>query len=169
MIQFSNYFFIFFLFSIFIDSDFIFFIQLLKINILGDGNLSSPIGITSDQEGNIIVADTYNNRLQFFRRDGSFIRFPSSSPFSFTFSFSFSFLSLFCSNSIDVFRKVGTRGSGERRFLQPTGLACDVDGTLYVLDTGNHRVQVLNKEGGYIRYFLPLFSVFIFNNIFLKE
>lgn len=44
-------------------------------------------------------------------------------------------------------RAHGARGSELGRFLRPGGLACGPDGRVYVADTGNHRVQVLDRDG----------------------
>ncbi len=45
---------------------------------------------------------------------------------------------------------LGERGTGPGRFIKPAGLAVDGDGNLYVADSGNHRVQKFDREGGFI-------------------
>lgn len=45
---------------------------------------------------------------------------------------------------------LGERGTGPGRFIKPAGLAVDGDGNLYVADSGNHRVQKFDPEGGFI-------------------
>lgn len=45
----------------------------------------------------------------------------------------------------------GSFGSYSGQFSSPQGIAVGPDGTVYVLDTGNHRVQVFNATGAFIR------------------
>jgi len=42
---------------------------------------------------------------------------------------------------------IGSRGSGNGQFAFPQGIAADGDGNLYVVDSGNHRVQKLTRDG----------------------
>ncbi|MCS6800522.1 MAG: TIGR03663 family protein [Chloroflexota bacterium] len=41
----------------------------------------------------------------------------------------------------------GARGSGAGQLLEPRGIAVDGDGFIYVVDTGNHRVQKFDPSG----------------------
>lgn len=45
----------------------------------------------------------------------------------------------------------GSFGDGEGQFRFPQGLAVSRDGLLAVADTGNHRVQLLKADGGFVR------------------
>jgi DNA-binding beta-propeller fold protein YncE len=47
--------------------------------------------------------------------------------------------------------EIGRRGSGEGEFNLPTQLTVAPDGTLYVLDAGNFRVQVFTPDGEFLR------------------
>ena len=40
----------------------------------------------------------------------------------------------------------GSHGSGEHSFIQPCSLALDVDNRIFVVDTGNSRVKVLDTK-----------------------
>lgn len=44
----------------------------------------------------------------------------------------------------------GEVGGGEGQFLDPEGLAVDMSGDLFVADTGNDRVQKLNRDGTFL-------------------
>src|SRR6187431_2563216 len=44
-------------------------------------------------------------------------------------------------------RTIGARGSEAGRFLRPAGIATASDGRIFVADTGNDRVQVLDADG----------------------
>jgi DNA-binding beta-propeller fold protein YncE len=92
-------------------------------NILLDSreNLSNYMGIACDNYGHIFVCDTYNHRIQVFKLEP----LVTSKMFSIEFLFSF-----------------GKNGKGDGRLNNPTGIACDNYGHIYVCDTYNHRIQV---------------------------
>ena len=82
---------------------------------------SSPQGIAVDQNsGHVWVADTGNNRLQEFDSGGHFIR------------------------------AVGSKGSGNVQFNEPTALDVGPDGHIWVADTGNNRIEELNETGEFV-------------------
>ena len=80
----------------------------------GPGQFNRPLGVAVDAEGNLVVADTGNDRVQVLRPDGSHVRTIG-----------------------------GSQGSGPGQFNCPGGVAVDAEGNLVVADTLNHRVQVL--------------------------
>jgi tripartite motif-containing protein 71 len=89
------------------------------LGAFGTSNLHAPQGVAVDPlNGNVWVSDTGFNRLAEFTSSGAFIR---------TF---------------------GTKGSGNGQFLFPTSLAIHQDAGghawLYVCDTYNDRVEILN-------------------------
>lgn len=47
----------------------------------------------------------------------------------------------------------GTRGGGDGQFNYPTNLAVDKAGRVYVTDTGNFRVAILDADGRFVRAF----------------
>ena len=47
-------------------------------------------------------------------------------------------------------RSFGRLGSGPAEFRTPHDIAMDGKGRLYVADRGNHRIQILDQEGGFI-------------------
>ena len=79
---------------------------------VGDGQFDSPRGVAIAPGDVIFVVDEGNHRVQEFDRDGTFLR------------------------------RWGTNGSGPGEFSNPHGIAIDAGrGSLYVVDTGNARVQ----------------------------
>ncbi|HXF59991.1 MAG TPA: hypothetical protein VNK95_00155 [Caldilineaceae bacterium] len=85
-------------------------------------HLSHPSGVAVDAQY-IYVADTWNNRVQVFRRD-----------------------------TRAYVATVGTGwGSENDQFWGPTDVAVDAAGTLYVADFDNFRVQVFSAQRRYVR------------------
>jgi uncharacterized protein (TIGR03663 family) len=48
-------------------------------------------------------------------------------------------------------QSLGAQGVGEGQFNEPRGLAVDSEGNLYVADTYNHRIQVFDADGNFVR------------------
>ena len=74
------------------------------------------MAVAVTDHNNILVADTFNHRLQMFTSEGVFIT------------------------------SVGSRGSGPLQFIGPFDVAINRNGKLFISDNGNHRVQVLNSD-----------------------
>ena len=70
-----------------------------------DGQFKSPCGVDVDEEGRIIVCDTFNHRIQVFDNDGSFLH------------------------------SFGSKGSSEGQFDQPQSVVVDRDGNIVISDT----------------------------------
>lgn len=45
----------------------------------------------------------------------------------------------------------GNNGTGDRQFNSPQGIAVDTNGLVYVADTSNHRIQVFQSDGTFVR------------------
>jgi sugar lactone lactonase YvrE len=88
-----------------------------KHELTTPGDFSKPSAVAVDGEGNLYVADTYNNRIEIFDADGQFVS---------TF---------------------GKAGDGPGYFSRPKGIAIDGDGHIWVADGMQDRVQVFNKDG----------------------
>ena len=81
------------------------------------GNFSKPTNVAVDKDGNLYVSDTYNDRVEIFDADGTFIR------------------------------AFGRNGDGPGDFARPKGIAVDVDGHVWVADSMLNRLQVFTPEG----------------------
>ena len=86
------------------------------------GDFGAPQGVAVDQEGEVYVTDTLNNRVEIFDADGNFIS---------TF---------------------GKNGDGPGYFARPKGIAVDGDGHIWVADEMTDRLQVFNREGRLLTY-----------------
>lgn len=86
-----------------------------------DGQFCRPWGVCCDQQGNIIIADRSNNRVQIFDRNGIFLR------------------------------KFGTYGTRAGQFDRPAAVAYDSKlNRIIVTDKDNHRIQIFEQDGTYI-------------------
>ena len=88
-----------------------------------DGQFNDPYGVDVDEEGRIIVVNTWNHQIQVFDNDGSFLR------------------------------SFGSFGSSEGHFYEPRSVVVDRDGNIVISDSGNNRIQVMDIEGNFIRCF----------------
>jgi DNA-binding beta-propeller fold protein YncE len=86
----------------------------------GDYQFGYPRGIAADASGDIYVVDSWNDRIQKFAPDSTFIE------------------------------KWGEEGSGDGQFLFPAAIAVDGTGNIYVTDSGNDRVQKFGPDAGFI-------------------
>jgi DNA-binding beta-propeller fold protein YncE len=87
----------------------------------GKGELDTPMGIAVDPNGNVLVADTNNGRIEKFSPTGAFLSI------------------------------IGTKGSGHGQLGEPNGIAIDHVGNIYVAEVAsNHRVQKLAPDGVFI-------------------
>lgn len=90
------------------------------------GQFQSPRSVALASDGSIYVADSGNNRIQHLQPDGQIIRVWGS------FS--------------DVSKGEAPGGT----FNEPWGVAVGPDGSVYVADTWNHRVQKFNADGQFV-------------------
>jgi uncharacterized protein (TIGR03663 family) len=95
----------------------------------GRGQFNEPWGIAADQDGNVYVADTWNHRVQKFDKDGKFV------------------------NAWGVFESTGGELGKPFAFYGPRQVMVGKDGKVYVMDTGNKRVQAFNPDGSFLTQF----------------
>jgi sugar lactone lactonase YvrE len=86
----------------------------------GAGDFLKPCGVAADGSGNVYVADTYNNRIQVFDNNGTFVK------------------------------AWGQKGTDSGNVAGPWDVAVDGEGCVYVADTYNHRVQKFDVNGVYL-------------------
>ncbi len=94
------------------------------------GQFNFPRAVAVDSEGRVYVADSGNNRVQVFGADGSFLREWGST----------------C--KLDTGE--GCIDGGRGQFNEPWGIAVGPDGSVYVSDTWNHRVQKFTNDGQFV-------------------
>jgi len=114
----------------------------------------------------VYVADAGNDRVQEFSRDSRNLIFENefgwdelSYPSGVAVGRSYIYVSdtdndrvvAYDRDSLDFVFEFGTRGSGDRQFRGPQGLAYDTEyDELYVADAGNSRIMAFDEEGYYL-------------------
>ena len=137
----------------------------------GQGEFDSPCGVAVDGEGNILVADEKNHRIQKFTAEGQFLAsvgIRGSGPLEFSFPKGTAYnaknrmvyMMDMGNNCVQVLnsdltfsRTFGKNGRGKGQFDSPRGIACDSTGKVYVADMWNHRIQVFTADGKFLMMF----------------
>jgi hypothetical protein len=87
-----------------------------------DGRFRQPTDVTWDTAGNIFIGDGYvNSRVAKYDRDGNWVK------------------------------SWGERGTGQGQFNTVHSIAADAQGTIYVADRFNRRIQVFDSDGNFKR------------------
>lgn len=131
------------------------------------GMLAKPLGLATDEECRLYVADASRAAILIYQQDGTFIKsiggkeyFDRLSHVAVNADGSRVFavdtggvesqnhrVRVFDTASGNHLYDIGTRGSEPGQFNLPRDIAITADGLLYVVDGGNFRVQVLTQEG----------------------
>lgn len=133
----------------------------------GPGALAKPIGIDVSKDGEIYVADNSAKRIVVFNADGEFLRaFGDRSILSRPSGVAVSpdglrayvidtggvttqahHLYIFNAKTGELEKTVGTRGREDGEFNLALQVTTADDGTVYVTDSGNFRVQAFTPDG----------------------
>ena len=136
----------------------------------GEGEFTSAIGLAINAADEIFVTDANNKTLQRFTHDGKFLGRVATGEFPGGIAIDrdgLVYVAAMMDHKISVFRpraadaaaeapafelvrEFGSKGTGDGQFDQPGGLTFAADGTLYVCDQVNHRVQRLTSEGKFL-------------------
>ena len=141
------------------------------------GALSRPMGLDVDNDGNLYVVDGVLKVINMYTRDGKFIRSiglggsdedkinrpaglavnPQGTrlyvvDIGGTSSDDHKIL-VYDVKTGDFIQRIGSRGTGPGQFNLPRDVVVAADGSLYVVDGGNFRVQHLTQDGAYISEF----------------
>ena len=89
-----------------------------------DGRFRQVTDVAWDKDGNTFISDGYvNSRVAKVDKDGQWLK------------------------------SWGDRGKGPGQFNTPHSIATDAAGNVYVADRGNHRIQVFDGDGKFLRQF----------------
>jgi hypothetical protein len=87
-----------------------------------NGQFRQPTDVTWDTQGNIFISDGYiNSRVAKYDKNGHWVK------------------------------QWGERGTKPGEFNTPHSIAADAKGNIYVADRGNHRIQVFDPDGTFLR------------------
>ena len=84
------------------------------------GMFDGPWSVAVNERNEIAVTDSYNNRVQIFSSDGTYLR------------------------------SFGSKGDGEGEFNDPSGIAYLNNGNIVVADSENNRLQIFTEQGEYL-------------------
>jgi len=129
---------------------------LKPVGAFGKGELSYPHDAEFDKAGRLLVADTGNNRIAIYEVSGAQARLVGElkglsgpegvavAPDGRIFATNTRAGSLAVFRDGRLERTIGSYGAGEGEFSHPHDVDIAPDGTIYVVDSGNNRVQVFD-------------------------
>jgi sugar lactone lactonase YvrE len=89
-----------------------------------EAQFDGPIGVAVDKQGNIFVADAYNDRIRRISADGNVTTIAGAGSPGFS-----------------------DAGAAEALFDTPCGVAVDEEGNVFVADTGNRAIRKITAQG----------------------
>jgi DNA-binding beta-propeller fold protein YncE len=135
----------------------------------GPGQFNFPYGIAGDNKGNIFVADMYNGVISIHDLKGEFIGYFAhqlskektiSSPAGLRIINDIVYVTDIQESKVlilnldgELLLEIGEGGEGRGQFIAPNAVTADVEGNIYVVDTGNQRVQVFDAVGNFLYMF----------------
>jgi len=144
-----------------------------EIGTQSPGELSKPMGLDVDLQGNLYVCDAALKQVLMYDRDGNYLRRfgepemfdrpaglavdPSGDRIFVVDTGGVSsnrhHVSVIETKSGKLLHTISRRGNGEGELNLPRDATIAGDGNLYVVDGGNFRVQVFNQQGDFIKSF----------------
>jgi len=133
----------------------------------GTGRLRVPIAIATSSDGRIFISDVSADRIYVYRdgasvaaigKEGEFvsvsgIAIDDKRRLIYAVDSNKHIIHVYSLEDYNELRTIGKRGHDPGEFNFPTNLALDSSGNLYVVDTGNFRVQIFDPEGNLVRTF----------------
>jgi DNA-binding beta-propeller fold protein YncE len=139
----------------------------------GPGRIAKPLGIDVDGAGNVYVADATQKKVLVFDSKGKHLRsigkqgtFDRLSSVSVDRSGERIYVTdiggidserhrvgVFNARSGEHLFDIGKRGTDPGEFNLPRDVALGKDGRIYVVDGGNFRIQIFERDGKYVKSF----------------
>ena len=144
-----------------------------KIGENDPGKLSKPLGIDVDRNGNVYVADTSAKAILVYDKDGKFLRRIGDAKWfdrlaNVTVDPKGDRIYLVDIGGVgsqqhrvrvvdaasgEILFDFGKRGAAPGEFNFPRDLTVGKDGRLYIVDSGNFRVQIFDRSGKFLKSF----------------
>ena len=137
-----------------------------------DGQFNHPCGVAVDDNGNILVTDQKNGRIQKFNSRGKYITKVNGNHDTHSLELGqpvgigihphtkMIYVTDIKHHRVQILdpdlkysSSFGSKGKGNGLFDQPKDVAFDSAGNVYIADNENHRIQVFTKTGQYLRKF----------------
>ena len=131
-----------------------------------DGQFKFPEFLAVDRDGNILVVDVGNHRVQMFSEDGRCLKAVGTEGKTGALKFkcpdgiainntnnkvyvvdSYNDRIQILNPDLSFHKLFGSSGEGKGQLSKPRSIACDSSGKVYVTDMGNHRIQVFTADG----------------------
>ncbi len=131
----------------------------------GAGRMKRPINVTIDRDGTKYVTDTGRDQVLVYDRDERFIAAYGAprqfKPVDTAILGDKLYVTDMQHHAVQVLDKrsgtllfqFGKAGSAPAELFQPTNIAIGPDGNVYVVDTGNFRLQQFTAEGSHVRVY----------------
>ncbi len=133
------------------------------------GQLFKPVGIDISMQGEIFVADVSARHISVFDLTGNFLRYLGNKemfrrPSGVSVSRDGSKIYVIDTGGVDNqhhqmlildsqtgerLKTIGERGGGNGQFNLPLQISTAIDGSVYVVDKGNFRIQAFDADGNY--------------------
>jgi len=147
--------------------------RFFEIGTQSPGELSKPMGLDVDLQGNLYVCDAALKQVLMYDRDGNYLRSFGEPemfdrPAGLTVDPSGNRIFVVDTGGVSsnrhrvtvidvksgkLLHTISGRGNGEGELNLPRDATLAEDGNLYVVDGGNFRVQVFNQQGDFIKSF----------------
>ena len=144
-----------------------------RIGTSDPGAIRMPLGIDLDAAGNLYVLDATLKKIFVYDPDGKYLRTMAqdikwSRPVGLTVDSAGKRIYAVDAGGVDSTEhkvrvldidtgkqllEIGTRGNGDGELNLPRDVAIGNDGLLYVVDGGNFRIQVFDKDGKFVKTF----------------
>ncbi len=138
-----------------------------KVSFIGQGALRTPTGVATDAKGKLFVSDSSAQQVYAFDSDGKMmmalgkkdelgnpagLAIDAATNRLYVANAKLHKIRVYDTNDGKFLFDIGNRGSDEGQLNFPTNLFIR-SGKLYVTDTGNFRVQILDLDGKFLKSF----------------
>lgn len=106
------------------------------LRAIGAGEMLNPMGVAvSPLDGNVYVADTWNHQIAVYSPEGNLLnRFGAAS-----------------NEVFNITEGMGLPREDPRAFYGPRAIDVDLEGFIYISDTGSHRIRVYDPDFNLVR------------------